>query len=259
MLQEMSDSMTETSRTIVEWTYKPIRFFEEPLEIEFQGGQIHIAEGTARGSFEGRYYSEGRTFCDAADEFLRSVFLAHQIQVHEPATLTQPSMAREHSDGRRDVTVFPDPAVLTISVSSPDIRHVAADGTVLADTRADRLDRHASFRTAVANLLPLDPELKRMMQSYNNALTDRDNLLIHLHEVRETICGEIGGERKACEQVGVSRSEWRRFGRLANDEPLLEGRHRGKHSELRKASREESDWALEFCQRLIEGYVLAQP
>ena len=248
--------MTSTKRTVLEWTYEPKGFFEEPCELPFEGGAISVADGKVRGDFDAALYGQGSPLRDDADEFLRSVFLAHQVQTHQSFSLTVPSMAREHSDGRRDVTVFLETLVATVSVSaSLDIVHTRADGTIASDTRAERLDRHAAFRTAVAKLLPSDPALKRMLESYNNALSDRDNLLIHLHEVRETLSGEAGGERAARELTGISSSDWSRFGRLANNDPLLEGRHRGKHVELRKATREESDWALEFCQRLIEGYV----
>lgn len=248
-------NMSALNRTVLEWSFEPKDFFEEPYELPFEGGAITVADGKARGNFDGALYVQGREFRDSADRFLRNAFLAHQVQVHQSFSLTLPTMACEQSDGRTDVTIFPDSAVLTMSASSPDIKHVAADGTVLVDTRAERLERHATFRAAIVKLLSFDTALKRMLESYNNALSDRDNLLIHLHEVRETLSGEAGTDRAARELTGVSSSDWSKFGRLANDEPLLEGRHRGKHSALRKATKEESDWALEFCQRLIEGYV----
>ena len=247
--------MTATAITILEWTYEPKFFFEEPFELTFSGGEIAISAGIARGEFDSLHYDEGKVFQYSTQEFLRSAFLAQQVQVHQPFTISQTAMAREHSDGRRDASIFVDSAVMTVSVGTVDLVHRDGDGNVLADTKAERLQRHANFRRDITNLVPQDIALKRMLQSFSNALSDRDNLLIHLYEIRETLSSKFSDERVACATVRVSSGDWSKFGRLANKEPLLEGRHRGKHLGLRKATTDEANWALNFGQSLIEGYV----
>ena len=97
-----------------------------------------------------------------------------------------------------------------------------------------------------------------MLQSFNNALNDNENFLIHLYEMRDALAAEFGGEGSACNAVKVSKAEWSDFGRMANEDPLLEGRHRGKRHKLRRATQDEFEHATKFCQKLVEGYVSHQ-
>ena len=244
-----------SAQTVLEWQYEPKSFFEEKCTIEYAGGHIAIQDGNARGEFEATFYEQGRAFRDAAHQLLTDVFLVQQIQVHTPYALTPPSMTREHSDGRRDATGFPETLVVKVSLGDKiDIIHKDASGNILKDTRAERLNRHLSFRDDALKLKP-DKVLQKMMRSYKAALSDRNNLFLYLYEIRDALKEELGAEGLVCEAVGVSISDWRKFGQLSNDKPLLEGRHRGKHTGLGPATKYEITWALEFNQRLIEGYV----
>ena len=220
----------------------------------FCSGKISIAAGIARGNFDSLHYAEGQAFRELAQAFLHTIFLAQQVQVHQPFTLSQTALALEHSDGRRDVSFFLESVVMTMSIGTVDMVHRDADGKVVVDTKAERLQRHADFRNEISLLVPHDAALKQMLQSFSNALNDQDNLLTHLYEIRETLRSKFTDESAVRNAVNVSSGDWKRFGRLANDDPLLEGRHRGKHLGLRKATPDEASWALEFGQRLIEGY-----
>lgn len=250
-----NELMSDVAKTVLEWTYEPRNFFEERSALYHPDGSIEIAEGKARGEFDAARFDEGEAFCKSMHGFLESAFLAQQIQAHLPYTLAQPALARVHPDGRRDVSLFVKSAVMVMSVGTVDIIVRDANGNITSDSKAERLGKQAQFRADVGRILPHDIALKRMLQSFRNALENSDNLLIHLYEIRETLSTEFSGEKAAREAVSVSSGDWSKFGRLANEEPLLEGRHRGKHSDLRKASADEATWALNFGQRLIEGYV----
>ena len=247
--------MTTAPITVLEWTYEPKGFFEESCNLPFSDGEIAIAAGVARGEFGAERYDEGQCFRDSAQEFLDSAFLAQQVQVHQHFTLSKAVAAREHADGRRDCTVFLKPVALTMSLGQIDVIVQDEHGNVTTDTKAERLQRQVGFHSKIMHLIPLHSEIKRMLQSFRNALNDPDNFLIHLFEIRETVVCYVQKPPVQHQQVNVSASDWSKFGRLANDEPLLEGRHRGKRSELRKATSEEVRWALCFGQCLIEGYV----
>lgn len=250
--------MTDLARTVLEWTYQPKSFFEEQTKLRHADGFIELGEGKARGEFGVDRFEQGEAFCNSAHEILNMTFLAQQILVHLPYTLERPTLARVHPDGKRDVSLFVESVVMVMSVGTMDMIVRDANGNITSDSKAERLGKQDQFRANVARILPHDIALKRMLQSFRNALEDRDNLLIHLYEIRETLSTEFSGERTAREAVGVSSGDWSKFGRLANEEPLLEGRHRGKHAALRKARPDEAAWALEFGQRLVEGYVQAR-
>ena len=247
--------MSTDAKTVLEWTYEPKDLFEVSCTIDYLGGEISIADGKVLGEFDGHYYDQGQEFRELVNIHVHAVFLAQQVQVHQDFKLSDASMAREHSDGRRDVTVFVEPITIKIKGGRVDIVTRNADGEVVRDTRAERLQKQQEFREKIAELPPNDLALKRMLQSFRNALADRDNLLIHLYEVRETLTSEFDSEANAKTALSVSAADWSRFGRLANNEPIQEGRHRGKHAGLRPANQSEFEWALAFVQRLIEAYV----
>lgn len=251
--------MTDIAKAVLEWTYEPTNFFEEKATLELADGSIEIGEGKARGEFDAARFDEGEAFCKSMHGHLKSAFLAQQIQVHLPFTLAQPALARVHPDGRRDVSLTVESAVMVMSVGTVDIIVRDANGNITSDSKAERLEKQARFRADVGRILPQDIALKRMLQSFRNALEDRDNLLVHLYEIRETLSTKFSGGEAAQQAVKVSSADWSKFGRLANNEPLLEGRHRGKHPTLRTAGPDVSAWALRFGQRLIEGYVQTRP
>lgn len=57
-------------------------------------------------------------------------------------------------------------------------------------------------------------------------------------------------------EIGISASEWSQFGKLANDEPVREGRHRGKNiGPLRNATADELNTARKFTKKLILEYL----
>lgn len=250
--------MTNIARTVLEWTYQPNSFFEEKTTLDHADGFIEIGEGKAYGEFGTDRFELGEAFRDSAHCILNAAFLAQQIQVHQPYNLGKPTLARVYPDGKRDISLSLESAVMSASIGTVDVIATDANGKITSDSRAERLRKQAQFRAHVGRILPHDIALKRMLHSFRNALEDRDNFLIHLYEIRETLSTELSGAEAAWQDVGVSSGDWSKFGRLANEEPLLEGRHRGKHAALRKASLDETTWALEFGQRLIEGYVQAR-
>jgi hypothetical protein len=247
--------MISDSKTVLGWTYEPKGFFEIPCQLAFSGGQISITDGKVRGEFDQSHFDLGSEFRDLVHANVSTVFLAQQVQVHKVFKLSKASMEREHADGRRDFIGFVDSAQCTISGGSADIIVRNSDGNIIQDTKAERLKKQKDFRDAAANMTPNDLVLKRMLQSFRNALTDSENLLIHLYEIREALTSDFGGEAIVKRTLSLSSADWSSFGQLANNEPVQEGRHRGKHVGLRPATKSETEWALSFAQRLIEVYI----
>lgn len=248
--------MPATATTVIDWAYEPKDFFEEKCSVAFADGSIAIEDGLAIGEFGGSYYADASNFRDAAHAQLEAAFLAQQVHAKRPYSLKGSSIALKHADGRQDISVFfAETLSISFAISSADFVHFDGNGNVVQDTKADRLKEQAQFREDVARLLPSDPTLRRMLQSFRNALNDRENLLIHLFEIREALGSALGGEKAVRETVGVTERDWRKFGVLANNAPLLEGRHRGKHSDLRAATQAEVTWSLDFAQSVIDGYI----
>jgi hypothetical protein len=96
-----------------------------------------------------------------------------------------------------------------------------------------------------------------LLRSYEDSVRDSNNELLYLYEIRDAFSLKFGGEIAAISALKtISRSEWSWFGNLCNNEPLRQGRHRGKrYSELRDATDDELSKARRFAQAMIEAYL----
>ena len=95
-----------------------------------------------------------------------------------------------------------------------------------------------------------------LLNSYAAAVKDPDNELVHLYELREAVVAKFGGEGAARRALGVSSANWSRHGRLANDEPLKQGRHRGKKvGNLRDATEGELNEARSIARLVVKSYL----
>jgi hypothetical protein len=88
-------------------------------------------------------------------------------------------------------------------------------------------------------------------------LREPGNELIHLYEIRDALSTKFGGERGVrAALLGISSSDWSMLGRLANDEPIRQGRHRGHHAgALRGATETELAQARAIARRMIDAYL----
>jgi hypothetical protein len=87
-------------------------------------------------------------------------------------------------------------------------------------------------------------------------LVNPDNELVYLYEIRDALGARFGDEMKTRAALGVSGADWKRLGGLCNDEPLRQGRHRGKKgTALRDATHGELEEARTIARSMIEKYL----
>lgn len=70
-----------------------------------------------------------------------------------------------------------------------------------------------------------------LLNSYEAAINDPANELIHLYEIRDALVAKFGKEKAAKQTLGINKDQWDIIGRVANSEPLRQGRHRGKNAD----------------------------
>jgi hypothetical protein len=101
--------------------------------------------------------------------------------------------------------------------------------------------------------------LRKMVASFGSAINDPTNALTHLYEIRDALAKYFGSRNAAETALQMGSRDWGEFGRIANDEPLLEGRHRGRHvGPLRHATPQElatvkdlaEEWIRKFASKL---------
>lgn len=130
------------------------------------------------------------------------------------------------------------------------------NGNVIADSKRDRIEKEKRLAEFIASYLPNDALLASLCRSKTAAADDPNNELVHLYEIRDALDTKFGGETSARTALGLSDTTWSRFGRLCNNEPLRQGRHRGKASAaLQDATEGKLIEARGIAQAMIEAYL----
>jgi hypothetical protein len=240
---------------MLEWTYSPPDYFEAPIQISHDQYVMTIENGKVEAKVNDVIYEENPEMRNQLHEALNDRFIYKQVFNHQLFELSKPQVCKIHPDGRKDHFIFLETAEIICTGELVDLVLMDKDGNIVGDTRRNRIDREKSN----AELLEkhrANSVLKAILHSNQTSIMDPNNELIHLYEIRDALIDEFGRESEVKMKLGISSREWRNFGRLANDAPLKQGRHRGKHvGELRDATHEELNKAREFARTLILSYL----
>jgi hypothetical protein len=240
---------------LLEWTFTPADYFEEPVDFACELCSIHVENGKAEACVPPVQYPADHSARNQLHAELDARFMGAQVLSHNPYTLSKPNLSRLHPDGRKDAWVFPDTATLVISGSTVDFVHRGANGNVIRDSKRERINARIELSQLAARYVT-DAAANAILRSYAAAVNDPRNELVHLYEIRDSLSQHFGGELAATSAVGISAVQWSRLGQLANNEPLTQGRHRGKQlGALRDATASELSEAREIARRMIEGYL----
>lgn len=249
--------MNNEDRTLwfVEWTYSPPDYFEEPIRIVHEHYELTIQNGKAEARISAEHGDPRPKVLDQMNKDLNLRFVGIQLISHQQYELSRPLVYRRHPDGKRDI-YFKIEDIVTMSSVSADFKIMGGKGNVVADSRAERIERKRYLATLAATHGGRDLVAKGILQSYSRAVKDPGNELIHLYEIRDALAKVFGGKQQAINALRVSEERWQELGRLANDAPLRQGRHRGKTpSGLRDASNDELDMARDIAREMVENYL----
>ena len=240
-----------------EWEFSPSNYFEERVVIEWDTYTIVIDNGKVEARIDASVYNLDSKTLDKFHDEVNSRFLGMQVVTHKSFTLSKPvHLYKLYSDGRRDVTVFPQPAVVTASAAIGGVVITDKNGNIISDSRRESLEH----KKRVAELVTKhhqDQTLKLILLSYDRAVNYPDTELVHLYEIRDTLKQVFGSEKKAREALSINKKDWSSLGKLANDEPLHQGRHVGEKAveELRDATASELEEARRIARGMFETYL----
>lgn len=241
---------------ILKWTFSPPDFFEKPINITREDYRMTIDNGKVEARIDPDTYDKKNNMRDELHVALNDRFLCALLLTHKPYNLSKSDMYRLHPDGSKDIIVFPEPCVLKINTNAPDIVIKDKDGNVISDTRKERIEKKMKIADLVEKYRSKDKLVASLLKSYEAAVNDPDNELVHLYEIREALLTRFGKEATAKTEMVISGKKWSRFGDLANKRPVKQGRHRGKSAgELRDATEDELNEARSFAVSLFEGYL----
>jgi hypothetical protein len=131
-------------------------------------------------------------------------------------------MVRLRPDGSGDVSVALKGEQMRASAGSVGVQRANADGTVIFDSRAERL-KHERLLADRICAHSGDELLEQLKASFKGGVHDSDNELVHLYEIRDALWKKFGGEKNTRDLLGVSADDWSRLGGLCNDEHLRRG------------------------------------
>lgn len=241
---------------VLGWTYSPPDYFEEPIHISCNEYIMIIDHGKVEAKIKPEFYDKKHKMRDVLQDALNDRFLGVQVLTHKPYELSKASMYRLHPDGRKDITIFPEPGIIRVVSGTVDFVVKDKDGNIKSNSRKDRIEKKKEIADLAEKYRAKDPIVASLLNSYKSAVNDPDNELAHLYEIRETLSTKFGGEAQTRGTLGVSSSQWSRLGLLANNEPLKQGRHRGKSAgALRDATEGELKEARAIARTLIEAYL----
>jgi len=230
--------------------------FDEDTSVLIDQGVVTFSAGLATLTLTVPTNPVGSELTEKSTASIRSVLQARQVLTRRSFELNGPNITHHRDDGRRDIAMVAGTGEFKITGFAPDIRITAADGTVVRDTRAERLAHHRAFVQRLASKAAGSPTVRRILESFSRSIADPDNELVHLYEIRDAAAAHFGTDAAARNALGVSSRDWSALGRLANDDPLKQGRHRGKQIDgLRDATYVELDQARTIARKMLEAFV----
>jgi len=245
-------------KTTLEYTYEPPSLFEIATTVDTPVGCLVFNAGSAVLTLVQPTKPVSRELVANATASVRLALQGRQMLARQSFTLRGPNITHHNDNGSRDIVLIAETGMLRITGHAPDILITAADGTVVRDTRVERLERDTELLTRLVSKGSTSVIARRMIESFGKSIDDPANELVHLYEIRDAAADHFGGETIARAKLKVSKAEWSQLGRLANDEPLNQGRHRGRQSELlRDAAPDELSVARRIARQIIEAFVAA--
>jgi hypothetical protein len=241
---------------VFEWNFTPPDYFEQPIEIVRDDYTLTIADGKAEARLDSVAYDANPSIRQTLHDGLNDRFLGVQLLIHRAYELSRSTMTRVYPDGRREVFLELE-SKLILRGLPVEFQVRDKDGEIVADSRRDRVEKKGRLADLVSTYRASDETLASLLRSHSAAVGEPNNELVHLYEIRDALSVRFGGDTEARSALGISSADWSRFGRLCNNEPLRQGRHRGKTgTALRDATEPELVEARRIAREMIEAYLL---
>lgn len=241
---------------ILEWTFSPSDYFEDLIHIKRDDYEMVIDRGKVEARIKPEVYQKNANMREDLHHALNDRFLGVQLLTRKTYELSKACMYRLHSDGRKDVTLCVESCEIVSFVGAVDLIVRDKDGNVVSDSKKERIKKKKELAELVEKYRKKDATLSSLLKSHQMSVNDPNNELVHLYEIRDALSKKFGGESAAHDALNISSTQWSRFGQLANNEPLKQGRHRGKFESLRDATEAELMEARNFARHLVESYLM---
>lgn len=241
-------------QTTLDWIYSPPDFFEAPIVRQTPDYELNAVAGKITVRLNSPADPVPDTLIEGINAYIDVIFRARAMRTHRSYSIDGPGICHLRDDGGRNVVVKVQPISVIVSTGTVDFVVTDPSGKIVADSKAERISRDEAFNRFLEDASARHPLICALLTSYQAAIADPQNELVHLYEIRDALEKYFGDEDQTRAQLGISKAEWREFGRLTNG-PLREGRHRGRHvGILRPATKAELRESREIAARWIEAF-----
>ncbi|MBI2883934.1 MAG: hypothetical protein HYY11_08525 [Candidatus Methylomirabilis oxyfera] len=165
---------------VLEWNFSPPDYFEEPLEISRQDYTMTIADGKVQAKIDSAIYEANPSMRRSLHDALNDRFLGVQLLTHRAYEPSKSTMTQVHPDGHRDIFMEAEPGHIVIAGNAVDIQVIDKDGNVISDSKRDRIEKKKSLAELVSTHRATDALLASLLRSYDAAVRDPNNELVHL-------------------------------------------------------------------------------
>ena len=254
--------MTEDT-VFIEWSYTPDSYFEDEFETNLTLGNYQYKMAIKKGKVEVHIdllaYNQESNIHKRLYEKINNIFKARLLINSESFKIYRGSIVHiYYANGTKGVKILTEPAKAYAEGSKPLINSVVKDdkGNVIRDSRKERIDNNKGLIDLVSRCESKDSFAVSLLDCLDRAVNNEKHELVHLYEIREALVNKFGNQQSVRQSLGISRNDWSRLGELANDLPLMQGRHVGKKiEELRDATSAELNEARQLAQRFVKAYL----
>lgn len=241
---------------VLEWRFSPSDYFAIPIDISNQDYRLTITKGKAELKMNSAIYDADPSTCDALHYELESRFLGIQLLNHRAYELSSSTMTRVYPDGRRDYFMEVAPYNSQITAHGVDMTVRDKHSNIIDDPLGNRIEEEKKLADLVSTYRGTDQVLASLLKSYDAAVRNSNNELVHLYGIRNTLTNKFGNEIATRSALGITSSDWFRFVQLCNTWPLRQGRHHGKcDRSLCDATEMELVDVCGIASTIIEGYI----
>jgi hypothetical protein len=243
-----------TAKSELAWTYEPTDFLESPAYVVFAHGELHADEGKANYTLSTPTDPLPAELRNAIVEEVRYFFDAARFVKHIDVKLSEPSEVQYDEKGGRSVSAALMGQGLTLRGGLVSVL-IEGPGEIVRDSRVDRIQSEMAFIGAVTPKMAHSEPLRRMLQSYGQAVRDPANELVHLYEVTDAITKYFDGGANTLKALPAVRGPLKALGQLSNNPEIRQGRHRGRRiGPLRDATDSELADARLNVRKMIEAF-----
>jgi hypothetical protein len=175
----------------------------------------------ARKEDDGQREPQQRRAQQIVEGIIRRIGLSERTRFM--ATLGSVSRFDPHSN-RRDINVVLSDGLGVKMSAHADVVVTSADGTVVADSRKERMSELLRFADASAK----SGTLRRMSNYLLEYHADPDKKLAPLFDIIELAAEVFGDEHKAATSLGVGVQRMKDATNVMNNSSIRSGRHRGQ-------------------------------